>query len=200
MPPHRDSNKRECPLCANEMDEADVETYYCKCKGQICGFCYDRLIKSDDPRCPFCRELYDKNNVRRVPKFVYSLSKNRLVFTLIFRKKRHQAQKQQRSHNSLTEQQLNVTVLVPNAAFVSGLPDYLANETVCKDSFIKSLPFLRFPQILLYTGCRFSSHPLSLVGLALSSDCLFPYINLNIFLMCTFGIRMRIWLRAVSMS
>ncbi|KAJ4909306.1 RING/U-box superfamily protein [Raphanus sativus] len=55
-----DDQKKEdddCPLCAEKMDETDLQFELCSCGYKICLFCYKNL-KEDTGLCPACRKKY----------------------------------------------------------------------------------------------------------------------------------------------
>jgi len=51
-----------CPLCANDLDDTDLSFFPCKCKFQICLWCYQKV--QEDPnlkgQCPACRTSYQE--------------------------------------------------------------------------------------------------------------------------------------------
>jgi len=51
-----------CPLCANELDDTDLSFFPCKCRFQVCLWCYQKVL--EDPhlkgQCPACRTPYSE--------------------------------------------------------------------------------------------------------------------------------------------
>ncbi|KAH8739993.1 Not4hp/Mot2p [Cryptosporidium ryanae] len=53
------NNEVNCPLCMEEMDETDKNFYPCKCRYQICLWCFYHVRDQLDNKCPACRQQYD---------------------------------------------------------------------------------------------------------------------------------------------
>ncbi|KAH7648346.1 putative transcriptional repressor Not4hp [Cryptosporidium bovis] len=53
------NNELICPLCMEELDETDKNFYPCKCRYQICLWCFYHVRDQLDNKCPACRQQYD---------------------------------------------------------------------------------------------------------------------------------------------
>ncbi|CUV07485.1 unnamed protein product [Cryptosporidium hominis] len=54
-----------CPLCMEEMDETDKKFYPCKCRYQICLWCFYHVRDQLDNKCPACRQQYENSLTNR---------------------------------------------------------------------------------------------------------------------------------------
>ena len=60
-----DSDGEEvCPLCCNELDATDLNFLPCPCGYQVCLYCYGRLEKEFQSRCPACRNVYGEGEYK----------------------------------------------------------------------------------------------------------------------------------------
>ncbi|KAH8581979.1 Not4hp Mot2p [Cryptosporidium sp. chipmunk genotype I] len=50
-----------CPLCMEEMDETDRKFFPCKCRYQICLWCFYHVRDQLDNKCPACRQQYENS-------------------------------------------------------------------------------------------------------------------------------------------
>lgn len=60
------SSPRECPLCAEELDETDLALLPCPCDYQVCIWCLQRIRERENNKCPQCRRDYDESLYRKV--------------------------------------------------------------------------------------------------------------------------------------
>ncbi|KAJ1613787.1 Not4hp/Mot2p [Cryptosporidium canis] len=54
-----------CPLCMEEMDETDQKFFPCKCRYQICLWCFYHVRDQLDNKCPACRQQYENSLTSR---------------------------------------------------------------------------------------------------------------------------------------
>ncbi|OII75058.1 uncharacterized protein cubi_03168 [Cryptosporidium ubiquitum] len=54
-----------CPLCMEEMDETDRKFFPCKCRYQICLWCFYHVRDQLDNKCPACRQQYENSLTSR---------------------------------------------------------------------------------------------------------------------------------------
>ena len=50
--------ERVCPICCENLDEADKQFFPCICGYQVCMFCWNKLRETYDGKCPGCRAPY----------------------------------------------------------------------------------------------------------------------------------------------
>eukprot|EP00658_Telonema_sp_P-2_P003113 TRINITY_DN11145_c0_g1_i1.p1 TRINITY_DN11145_c0_g1~~TRINITY_DN11145_c0_g1_i1.p1 ORF type:complete len:466 (-),score=112.29 TRINITY_DN11145_c0_g1_i1:83-1480(-) len=102
-----------CPLCAEELDATDRGFFPCRCRFQVCPFCYGRL-KESSGQCPGCRASYDDQEpVYEEPDF----EKLRQEREMQKQKDRAMRQESSKSMESLA----NVRVIQRNLVYVTGL-------------------------------------------------------------------------------
>jgi len=103
-----------CPLCTEELDASDLGFFPCRCRFQVCPFCYGRL-KEGGGLCPGCRAPYkDQEPVYEKP----DLDKLREQ-----REELKQREREEKQHASKTLDSLaNVRVIQRNLVYVTGLP------------------------------------------------------------------------------
>lgn len=54
-----------CPLCMEEMDDTDRKFFPCKCRYQICLWCFYHVRDQLDNKCPACRQQYENSLTSR---------------------------------------------------------------------------------------------------------------------------------------
>ena len=97
-----DSDGEEvCPLCCNELDATDLNFLPCPCGYQVCLYCYGRLEKDFNSRCPACRNEYGEGrykitNPAELLKYVKKFTKE-LEGRKALRKKRQAERKRQKA-------------------------------------------------------------------------------------------------------
>ena len=62
-----DYDSWDCPLCMEEMDEADKRFHPCSCGYQICRFCWHKIRQDMNKLCPACRKEYTEEGVEVIP-------------------------------------------------------------------------------------------------------------------------------------
>jgi len=103
-----------CPLCTEELDDSDLGFFPCRCRFQVCPFCYGRL-KEGGGLCPGCRAPYkDQEPIYEKP----DLEKLREQREEIKRREREEKQQASKTLDSLA----NVRVIQRNLVYVTGLP------------------------------------------------------------------------------
>eukprot|EP00656_Telonema_subtile_P017904 TRINITY_DN19653_c0_g1_i2.p1 TRINITY_DN19653_c0_g1~~TRINITY_DN19653_c0_g1_i2.p1 ORF type:complete len:573 (+),score=114.21 TRINITY_DN19653_c0_g1_i2:109-1827(+) len=104
-----------CPLCAEELDATDRGFYPCRCRYQVCPFCYVRLKETTAGLCPGCRAPYKDQEPYYEEPDLEKLREEREQ-----QKQKERAEKHQSSKS--LESLANVRVIQRNLVYVTGLP------------------------------------------------------------------------------
>ena len=97
-----DSDGEElCPLCCNSLDATDLNFLPCPCGYQVCLYCYERLEKDFNSRCPACRNPYGEGRYKitdpiELKKYVKKFSKELEARKALREKRRAVRERQKR--------------------------------------------------------------------------------------------------------
>ena len=148
---YSDFEDMDCGICTEAFDFDEINFFPCECGFQVCKFCWDRILNSENPVCPACRKQYseDPYMAEDIPESL----KEKLLKAKAERENEgannNNAENLRTTRNSTTSQNVqdrqamaesdrqklaHVRVLQKDLVFVQGLSQPIAKEEILRKS------------------------------------------------------------------